>query len=390
VVGGGPAGAMLSLLLARNGVPVTLLEAHRDFDREFRGDTLHPSAMEILDELGLADRLLEMPHTKLRALVLETGDQSYTIAEFRWLKTRFPYVTMIPQARFLEFITNESRRYPQFELIMDATVRELIRQDGQCAGVRYTRQDGTHGEVRALLTVATDGRFSRLRRLAGLEPVRSSPPMDVLWFRLPRRPGDTLNFAGRIGRGHFLAILERPDHYQLGYVIVKGSYHELRAAGLATLREIIAALAPEFADRVNDLQDWKQVSVLSVESSCLKKWHLPGLLLIGDAAHVMSPVGGVGINYAIQDAVAAANILSGPLRAGRVEESQLAAVQKARYLPTRIIQAFQAFVQRRIIARALTTDAPFRPPAIFRLPGLRRLPAYLIGFGLGRGHVARL
>jgi 2-polyprenyl-6-methoxyphenol hydroxylase-like FAD-dependent oxidoreductase len=388
IVGAGPAGAVLALMLARNGVHVTLLEAHRDFDREFRGDTLHPSVMEIMDELGLAEDLLELPHTKLRKFSFQTPIRSFTIADFGRLNTKFPYITLIPQAQYLEFVTDRAAKYPLFNLIMDANVRELVQDNGRYRGVCYTNRDGHSREISALLTVAADGRFSRLRKLAGVEPVASSPPMDVLWLRLPKRPGDTLGFGGRIGQGHLLAILERPDHYQLGYVIAKGSYRELREAGIEQLQRSIATLAPEVADRVNTLQNWKQVSVLSVESSCLKKWHLPGLLFIGDAAHVMSPIGGVGINYAIQDAVVAANLLSESLRKNRIDEAQLAAVQEARYLPTRVIQGFQAFVQRRIVSQALTAGATFRPPWLLRLPVLRTLPAYLVGFGLRRAHVA--
>ena len=271
---------------------------------------------------------------------------------------------------------------------MGAHVRELISDEGVCRGVRYWGEGGDAGELRAPLTVAADGRFSRLRRLAGLEPVRSSPPMDVLWFRLPRLDGDTQGFGGRIGQGHMLAILPRENHFQLGYVIVKGSYAALREDGIEKFHTSLACLAPEFADRVSSIKSWGDVSILPVESSCLKRWHLPGLLFIGDAAHVMSPVGGVGINYAIQDAVVAANLLSGPLRAGRVTEQDLARVQSQRYLPTRFIQRFQAFIQERVIRTALDPDALFTPPALFRLPWLRRLPGRIVGFGLRKVHVA--
>ncbi|MGH8716795.1 MAG: FAD-dependent monooxygenase, partial [Burkholderiales bacterium] len=232
VVGGGPAGALLSLLLARKGISVTLLEGHKDFDREFRGDTLHPSAMEILDEIGLADPLLQLPHTKLHRLTLRTKTDSFTMVDLSVLKTRFPYITLMPQARFLEFITEQAQKYPGFKLLMGAHARELIMENGICRGVRYQDSNEEEHELRALLTVAADGRFSRLRKLAGLEPVKSSPPMDVLWFRLPKRPGDTLSFGGRIGQGHMLAILPREDYYQLGYVILKGSHHALREEGM--------------------------------------------------------------------------------------------------------------------------------------------------------------
>ena len=387
IVGCGPAGALLSLLLARKGLRVTLLEGHKDFDREFRGDTLHPSAMEILDEIGLADSVLQLPHTKLRQLTLQTKSDSFTMVDLSVLKTRFPYITLMPQARFLEFITEQTQKYPGFKLLMGTHAREQIMENGICRGVRYQDSNGQEHELRALLTVAADGRFSRLRKIAGLEPVKSSPPMDVLWFRLPKRPGDTLGFSGRIGQGRMLVILPREDHYQLGYVIFKASYHALREEGMEKFHQSLSSLAPEFADRVSSLQGWGQFSVLSVESSCLKQWHKPGLLFIGDAAHVMSPVGGVGINYAIQDAVVAANVLTGPLRRGQVSLSDLAAVQKQRYFATRVIQAFQTFIQNRVIKTALNPAASFRPPALFRLPLLRALPARLIGFGIRKVHL---
>jgi 2-polyprenyl-6-methoxyphenol hydroxylase-like FAD-dependent oxidoreductase len=387
VVGGGPAGALLSLLLARKGIRVTLLEGHKDFDREFRGDTLHPSALEILDEIGLADALLELPHTKLHKLVLRTKSDAFTMVDLSILKTRFPYITLMPQARFLEFITSEARKYSGFRLLMGSHARELIMENGTYRGVRYQNANEELHELRALLTVAADGRFSRLRKLCGLEPVKSSPPMDVLWFRLPKLPGDSFGFGGRIEQGRLLVILPREDYYQLGYVILKGSFHLLREEGIEKFRESLASLAPEFADRVSTLLSFGQLSVLSVESSCLRQWHKPGLLFIGDAAHVMSPVGGVGINYAIQDAVVSANVLTRPLQRGQVGENDLAAVQKQRYLPTRVIQTFQTFIQNRVIKTALNPNTSFRPPAFFRLPLLRALPPRLIGFGIRKVHV---
>ena len=389
VVGGGPAGAVLALLLARQGIPVALLEAHQDFAREFRGDTIHPSTMELMDELGLADSLLQLPHSKIRNLTLHTARGPVTVVDFGRLTTRYPYVTFMPQERFLEFVTAEAQRYPSFRLLMGASVQELIEEGGVVRGVRYRGQDGWH-EVRALLTVGADGRFSRLRHLSGLpEAIKTSPPMDVLWFRLPRKPDEPGGGMGRIRGGHILGLLDRGDHWQVGYVIPKGAYQRLHAAGLEALRHSIVELAPELADRVDQLREWKQVSLLSVESSRLPRWYRPGLLLIGDAAHVMSPVGGVGINYAIQDAVVAANVLAGPLKEGRVRPADLAAVQRRREWPTRIIQGLQTIVQRQVVAGALDQTRPFRPPFFLRLPILRDLPARLIAFGVWPVHVRR-
>ncbi len=386
IVGGGPAGAVLAFLLARQGIPVMLLEAHKDFDRDFRGDTIHPSVMEIMDELGLAESLLKLPHTKLRTITVVTPESSVTLADFSCLKTRYPYITMMPQVQFLEFITQEAKSYPSFQLVMGANVQELIEEDGEICGVRYRGHGGWY-EVRAGLTVGADGRHSRIRQLAGFYPVETSPPMDVLWFRLPRKLEDPEGGMGRIGRGHLLAMLDRGEYWQIAYVFPKGGYQELRTAGLEALRQSIIKVVPELSDRVQHLYDWSCVAFLSVESSRLRCWFRSGLLLIGDAAHVMSPVGGVGINYAIQDAVVAANVLSKQLLAGKVQLSDLAAVQRQREWPTRLVQAFQSLVQKQVIARALKPQQPFKPPLLLRLPILRDLPARLIAFGVWPVHV---
>ncbi len=319
VVGAGPAGAILSFMLARKGIPVMLLESHLDFDRDFRGDTLHPSILEAMDELGLADRLLQLPHTELSLIAPPGGGPRLDLHE---LKTKFPYVAMMPQTRFLTFLTSEAQRFSSFRLVMGARVEELIEEDGQVRGVRYHGHDGWH-EVRALLTVGTDGRFSRLRKLAGFKPIASSPSMDLLWLRLSRKPDDPHGLMARFGGGRAVLFLEREDHWQIGYIIGKGTYNGVRAAGLEALRQGIAESAPDFADRMAELQDWKQVSMLSVEANRLPRWYRPGLLLLGDAAHVMSPAGGNGINYAIMDAIAAANILTAPLQAGQVSVADL-------------------------------------------------------------------
>jgi 2-polyprenyl-6-methoxyphenol hydroxylase-like FAD-dependent oxidoreductase len=372
---------VLALLLARQGLRVELLEEHQDFDRDFRGDTLHPSVMEIMDQLGLADRLLQLRHTKARNLTVRTQGSASVMLSFERLKTRFPYITLMPQRQFLELITTEAARYPGFKLTLGAGVQELVEEQGIVRGVRYRARDGWH-EVRALLVVGADGRFSRLRRLAGFQPITTSAPMDVLWFHLSRQPGDPEGVVGRFARGHLVVLLDRWDYWQVGFVIPKGTYQQLRATGLPALRQELALTAPELADRVDELQDWKQVSLLSVESNRLPRWYRPGLLLIGDAAHVMTPVGGVGINYAIQDAVVAANVLTGPLQRGRLSLRDLATVQRQRELPTRFIQAFQNLLQQRMLQPALDPNTTFQFPALLRLPLLRDIPPRLIGLGL--------
>lgn len=393
IVGGGPAGAVLALLLARQDIPVMLLEAHVDFDREFRGDTIHPSVMEVMSEIGLADKLLRLPHTEMHHVSAQTVQGIFKVADFDLLKGRkYPYVTIMPQVAFLNFITEEAKHYPCFRLVMGAQVDELIEESGVIRGVRYRGQDGWY-EVRAALTVGADGRFSRIRKLAGFEPIKTSPPMDVLWFRLTRKSSDTEEAFGRFGNGLILAVINRFDYWQIGYVIPKGGYQQIRATGIEQIRKNVAQAIPEFADRVDELKEWKQISVLSVESSRLPRWYRPGLLLIGDAAHVMSPVGGVGINYAIQDAVVAANVLSGKLKYGVVSQRDLAEVQRRRELPTKFIQALQSVAQQAVLATALNANQPFTIPPWVRfllgIPFVRTIPARIVGYGLFPVHVKK-
>lgn len=392
IVGAGPAGAILALLLARKGVEVTLLEEHMDFARDFRGDTVHPSTMEILDQIGLADRVLQLKHTLAPAMDIETPQGIIAGLSFKRLKTRYPYITLIPQAQFLECITEETKRYPNFRLVMGARAEKLIEEDGYIHGVQYRAQDGWH-ELRAVLTVGADGRFSRVRKLAGFEPVKNSAPMDVLWFRLPRQAGDPEGTDGKlgVGQGHVFVQFDRGEQWQIGYTIPKGGYQKIKAAGLERLRADIGELVPAFADRMQTITEWKQISVLAVESSRVKRWYRPGLLLIGDAAHVMTPVGGVGINYAVQDAVATANILTTGLQEGKVRTSDLAHVQRRRELPTRLIQSFQNLMQKQLLERATDTKKPTVLPLAFKLamhtPVLRDIPAKFMGFGPRRERV---
>jgi 2-polyprenyl-6-methoxyphenol hydroxylase-like FAD-dependent oxidoreductase len=387
IVGGGPAGMMLAFMLARGGIDTTLLEEHEDFDRDFRGDTVHPSVLQILDELGIVDRVLQLRHAKIHKIRVGT----VTPVDFTHLPTKFPYVALIPQAVFLKLIAEEVSKFSCFRLVMGAGARELVQENGVVRGVRYRDHAGWH-EVRALLTIAADGRFSRLRKLAGVQAIETSPPMDVLWFKLSRHPSDPEGVLGRFGQGHIVAMLDRYDYWQVAYVIPKGTYKELHDAGLADLRQNVTELVPELADRVAEVQDWRQISVLSVESDYLPRWYRPGLLFIGDAAHTMSPVGGVGINYAIQDAVVAANELTPSLRAGRMSLRDLARVQRKRELPTRIIQSIQSFLQTRVLGPTLnargrgTIPAPLR--LLFGIPPIRAIPAWLIGLGIVPVHVS--
>ena len=386
VVGGGPAGIVLGLLLARQGVDVTVLEAHRDFDRDFRGDTIHPSTLELMNQLGLAERLLQMPHGKVRTIQFITRDETFEFVKFERLKTKFPFIMMLPQALFLEFLAEEAKKYPTFHLLLGANVQQLVNLNDSTVGVRYRDAENQWHEIRAPLTVAADGRFSKVRLLAGLEPIKTAPPMDVLWFRVPRRPADAPDAGFYMGGGHLVIVLDRGEQWQVAYAILKGGYQQVRAKGIEALQKALVERVPWLSDRAQFLEDWKHVSVLSVESSRLPFWHRPGLLLIGDAAHVMSPVGGVGINYAIQDAVVTSNLLGDSLKQGKVNREQLAAVQKSREFPVKLIQKVQGYIQQRVVAAALQSDNPFRIPlpmrVIVRLPILRKFPARLVGFGI--------
>ncbi|MGC3969789.1 MAG: FAD-dependent oxidoreductase [Pirellulales bacterium] len=348
IVGAGPAGTILALLMARAGVRVTLLESHADFARDFRGDTIHPSTLELLDQLGLAERLHELPHGRLDAAHVVTPSGILKLADLHRLPTKFPYVMTLPQEKLLELLISAARAYEPFELVLQANVQRLVEEAGAVRGVRYRGSDNQWHEVRADLVVAADGRFSKLRKLAGIEPVGTAPPMDVVWFRLPKRPGDGKHDAELcIAGGRFAVLLDRADEWQVGYVILKGSFAAVREAGIDALRQGLVQVVPWLADRVAELHDWKQTAVLNVESSRVPVWHKPGLLLIGDAAHAMSPVGGVGINVAIQDAIATANLLTAPFLQGPPTEAQLAAVQKLREPAVKIVQRFQRSAARK-------------------------------------------
>jgi len=381
---------MLGFLLARAGVSVVVLEKHADFLRDFRGDTIHPSTMEVLAELGLLDEFLRLPHQEVRQLRGWVGDVETTVADFSHLPVRCPFVAFIPQWDFLDFLAQHAARFPSFALRMRAEATDLIEESGRIAGVRATTAAGPL-EIRADLVVGADGRHSVVRERAGLEVENLGAPMDVLWFRLSKRPDDPATTMGRFDAGRIVVMLDRGDYWQLGYVIPKGSAAEMRAAGLDRFREGLAATTPFLRDRVDELRTWDDVKLLTVSVDRLRRWYRPGLLCIGDAAHAMSPVGGVGINLAIQDAVAAANRLAVPLREGRVTLDDLEAVQQRRLLPTRVTQRLQVLVQRRLITRVLAARGSFRAPLVVRLlrlfPGLTRIPARLIGIGIRPEHV---
>jgi 2-polyprenyl-6-methoxyphenol hydroxylase-like FAD-dependent oxidoreductase len=390
IAGGGPAGIMLGLLLARAGVDVLVLEKHADFLRDFRGDTIHPSTLEVMHELGLLADLLKLPHQKAPRLNARVGGLSLTVADFTHLPTRCRFIAFLPQWDFLNFLADRATRYPAFSLRMRAEVTGLIEEAGGVVGLQAMTPNGPL-DVRTSLVVAADGRHSIVRERAGLQVDEFGVPMDVLWFRLSRHPGDAEDPVARFEMGRIFIMLNRGDYWQCGFVIPKGSLDQLHARGLQAFRDGIAMLAPFAADRVGELRDWDAIKLLTVRVDRLPRWYRPGLLCIGDAAHAMSPVGGVGINLAIQDAIAAANLLATPLRAGRLTTEDLRRVQQRREWPTRITQRFQIFVQNRVIRRVLGRVEQLSPPLVLRLlarfPFLRRIPARLIGIGFRPEHV---
>jgi len=390
IAGGGPAGMMLGLLLARAGVDVVVLEKHGDFLRDFRGDTIHPSTLEVVYELGLLEDFLRRSHQQVRQLVVNIGGFEIPLADFTHVPTRCKFLAFMPQWDFLDFVADHGRKYPTFRLLMDTEVTDLLEDGDRVLGVKATTPTGTL-EVRADLTVGADGRRSTVRERAGL-PIRDlGAPMDVLWMRLSRKPTDTDTPTGRFDRGRIFIMLHRGDYWQCGFVIPKGDHEAVKARGIEAFRADIAAVAQFVADRVNELRSWEDVKLLTVSVDRLRKWYKPGLLCIDDAAHAMSPVGGVGINLAIQDAVAAANILAEKLKSQTVKHADLAAVQRRRTLPTQLTQWLQVQVQKRVITRALSGRVPLTPPLVLRLfrriPILRRIPARLVGVGIRPEHV---
>jgi 2-polyprenyl-6-methoxyphenol hydroxylase-like FAD-dependent oxidoreductase len=392
IVGGGPAGMVLALLLARAGVEVVVLEKHADFLRDFRGDTVHPSTLQLLDELGLAGRFAELPHSRVDEVVFPIGnDRNVVVADFRRLRVPYPYIAMVPQWDLLNLLAEAGRDEPSFSLRMRTEMTELIQEGGRVRGVRYRTPDGGSGEIRAELVVACDGRWSTARRQAGLRSKDFPVPIDVWWFRLPRMPDEEpAALTPRAGRGRFAVVIPRDRFLQIAYVGPKGADRQLRARGVERFRQDVAELMPEFRDRVDALAAMDDVKHLDVHVDRLRRWHVDGLLCIGDAAHAMSPVGGVGINLAVQDAVAAATRLAGPLQRGTVTPADLAAVRRRRILPTVAVQALQRLMHRGLIA-PIIEGRRIGPPGpalalVRRVPQVSIVPAYLIGIGLRPEH----
>ena len=381
---------MLGFLLARAGVEVVVLEKHADFLRDFRGDTIHPSTLEVMHELGILADFLERPHQEIREIAGQIGDEMIPLADFTHLPTHSKFLAFMPQWDFLDFIKDQAARYPTFTLKMEAAVNELIQSGNTVLGVKAQTPDGVL-TILADLVVGADGRKSVVRERAGLSVESLGAPIDVLWFRLSRRPTDPAQVIGRFVGGKILVMLNRDTYWQCGFVIPKGALADLKSRGLEAFRADIASTASFVSDRVDEITDWEPIKLLTVLVDRLRKWYRPGLLCIGDAAHAMSPVGGVGINLAIQDAVAAANILWRPLSAGWVSPSHLQKVQWRRELPTRLTQWAQVQVQNRVLGRVLATRQQVSAPWVIRLfkrfPVLRRIPARLIGIGVRPEHV---
>jgi 2-polyprenyl-6-methoxyphenol hydroxylase-like FAD-dependent oxidoreductase len=390
VAGGGPAGMMLGLLLARAGVEVVVLEKHADFLRDFRGDTIHPSTLEIMYELGVLDDFLKRPHQDVPELTGQIGDERVALADFSHLPTHCKFIALMPQWDFLDFLADQARRYPGFHLHMRAEVDGLLMDGDKISGLQAKTPRGFL-EIHAELVVGADGRHSIVRDLAGLEVEDFGAPMDVLWFRLSKQASDGQQALGRILAGVVFVTLDRGDYWQCAYVIPKGGFDRLRAKGVEAFRAALVALNPAFADRVGEIKSWDDVKLLTVTVDRLKRWYRPGLLCIGDAAHAMSPIGGVGINLAIQDAVAAANILWKALRRGEAPVELLAKVQQRREWPTKMTQRVQLIVQKRVISNVLAMTERPRPPfavtLLNRFPFLRRFPARLVGMGFRPEHV---
>jgi len=384
IVGGGPAGMMTGYLLARAGVPVAVLEKHADFNRDFRGDTIHPSTLELMHELGLLDEFLKQPHQEARELRAIVNGQAVPVADFTKLPTLCKFIAFMPQWDFLNFLSSHAKRFPTFQLYMEAEVVDLLTKDSRVVGVRAKTARGEL-EIRADLVIGADGRHSTVHTRAGLEQREFGVPIDVLWMRISKKEGDPKQTLGFFQHGKLLVLLDRGDYWQCGFVIPKGQFDEIKARGLKQFQDEIVSFAGFLRDRVAELDDWSKIKLLTVQVNRLREWCCEGLLCIGDSAHAMSPAGGVGINLAIQDAVATANLLAGKLQQGPVHVGDLRKVQARREWPTRLIQGMQIFIHRRIVTGRASGEERTSIPFILRLlkwfPILRQIPARFIGMG---------
>ena len=389
-MGGGPAGMMAGYLLARAGVPVVVLEKHADFNRDFRGDTIHPSTLELMYELGLLDEFLKLPHQELRELRAVVNGQVVPAADFTKLPTRCKFIAFMPQWDFLNFLSSHAKRFPAFQLYMEAEVVDLLMENSRVVGVRAKTARGEL-EVRADLVIGADGRHSIVHTRAGLELREFGVPIDVLWMRISKKEGDPKQTLGFFQHGKLVVLLDRDDYWQCGFVIPKGEFEEIKARGLAQFQNDIASFADFLRDRVAELDDWSKIKLLTVQVNRLRDWCCEGLLCIGDSAHAMSPAGGVGINLAIQDAVATANLLAEKLQHGPVHLDDLRTVQARREWPTRLIQGMQIFIHRRVVTGRRSGEKQTSLPFVLRLlkwfPILRQLPARFIGLGPRPEHV---
>ena len=390
VVGGGPAGMMLGFLLARAGVDVVVLEKHADFFRDFRGDTVHPSTLEIMYELGLLDVFLKVPHQKLERLSIQVGGEKLSIIDLTHLPSQCTFVALMPQWDFLNFLAEQGKHYKTFDLHMSTEALDLIEQNGRVAGVRATSPNGALS-IRADLVVGCDGRHSTVRAKAGLKSVDYGAPMDVLWFRITRKDTDGVEMFGHVEAGRMMIMLDRGEYWQCAYVIPKGGIDRIKAEGLDAFRRRVVAMTPALAERAGELKSFDDIKLLTVTVDRLRQWWQPGLICIGDSAHAMSPIGGVGVNLAVQDAVAAANRLAAPLKARIVSDEDLRAIEERRAFPVRATQRLQLAMQNQIIAPALRSTAQPKPPLLFKafnaFPLLRRIPARVLGLGIRPEHV---
>ena len=389
VVGGGPAGMVLGYLLARQGIEVTVLEKHKDFFRDFRGDTVHPSTLEVLNELGLLQEFLDLPHEEVASLGVIIGDSEFRVADFRHVPGTCKFVALMPQWDFLNFLSGHAKKFSSFQLLMQHEAIALLKNDNRITGI-VARNGDREVQIHADLVVGCDGRHSLTRNAAGLDVIEHGVPIDVLWFRISRKPNDPAQVLGNVNYGKALILINRSDYFQAGLIIKKGSYEDMKANGLDAFRDDIRKIAPYLGERVNELDNWDKISILTVQINRLRRWFLPGLLCIGDAAHAMSPAGGVGINLAIQDAVAAARILAAPLQKRHVPVAALAAVEERRMLPTRVTQALQLAAHRgfaRVFENPGPIQAPWQLKVVTHIPGIQRAVGYAVGIGVRPEHV---